>query len=300
MLLSIIVVNWNTRDLLAQCLKSVYAHPPDGEFEVIVVDNGSVDGSVTMVREAFPRVHLIENNENLGFARGNNQGIEISQGEYILLLNSDAILLENTIDPMILVMESNPETALIGPKVLNPDKSFQSSYARFPTLMREFLEHFGLAKRIWGYYYPSAGPEASHEPRVVDWVSGACLLARHSAIKQVGSLDGSIMMYGEEVDWCYRMKKAHWAIRFCPEASVLHYGSQSSIGNPSQKYIQIQRGKVLFFRKHRNSFQTSILIMFIKLSNLLKAFVYTLPNGIYKQTPTRQRETYLTAYRETY
>jgi len=269
--LSIVIVNWNTRDLLAQCLASIVANPPDGEYEIIVVDNASTDGSGAMVRNVFPDVLVIQNKENVGFSRANNQAIHAARGDYALLLNSDTFVRPETFEPLLAVMTTQPQAGAVGPTLLNPDGTFQASHASFPTLPRELAELFGLAKYLWGAYYPSYGPESSRQTRVVDWVGGACLLVRRACWEQVGLLDESIVMYGEEVDWCYRMQQRGWQVIHCPEASVIHYGGQSSIGAPTRKYLQLQQGRVTFFRKHRGRLATQILILSIRLSSLLKA-----------------------------
>lgn len=208
--------------------------------------------------------------------RANNQAIAVSRGRYILLLNSDTIILPNTFDPLLAAMKLNPKTGAAGPMLLNPDRTFQASHAAFPTLTREFLELFGMAKRIWGPHYPSCGPKASQQTREVDWVGGACLLVRRACIEQVGLLDESIVMYGEEVDWCYRIKHANWKVLYTPEASIIHFGGQSSVNLPVRRYLQLQRGRVIFFRKHRNMLAVYMLILFIRLSNLIKIIVYGL------------------------
>jgi GT2 family glycosyltransferase len=297
--LSILIVNWNTRDLLAQCLASINAYPPAGAYEVIVVDNGSTDGSIAMVRSTFPDVILIRNIENVGFSRANNQALRVARGGYALLLNSDTVVRPNTFQPLLNVMASQPQAGAVGPTILNPDETFQASYASFPTLLREFLELFGLAKYVWGPFYPSYGPESSRQTRAVDWVGGACLLVRRACWEQVGLLDESIVMYGEEVDWCYRMRQAGWQVVHCPEASVIHYGGQSSISTPTRKYLQLQQGRVTFFRKHRGRFATQFLIMSIRLSSLLKAGFCTVRlNGA--SHALEMREAYLAATRSHY
>lgn len=294
--LSIIIVNWNTRDLLAQCLASIAANPPDGEYEIIVVDNASTDGSVAMVRSAFPGVIVLQNNENVGFGRANNQAIRAARGDYALLLNSDTVVRPNTFRPLFSVMAARPLAGAVGPTLLNPDGTFQASHASFPTLLRELLELFGLAKFVWGAHYPSYGPESSRQTRAVDWVGGACLLVRRACWEQVGLLDESIVMYGEEVDWCYRMQQRDWQVIHCPEASVIHYGGQSSIGAPTRKYVQLQQGRVTFFRKHRGRLATPILILAIRLSSLLKAGFCTVRHGGASHA-LEMREAYLAATR---
>lgn len=269
--LSILIVSWNTRELLAQCLESVYANPPTGEFEIIVVDNASVDGSVGMVRERFPQVILIENSENVGFARANNQAICNSQGEYVLLLNSDVIALPATFELLLELMGANPSAGAAGPILLNPDGSFQASYNDFPTLLREGLALIGPIKRRWEPYYPSHRPEVSRRTRTADWMGGACLIVRRTCIDQIGLLDQRTHMYGEEVDWCYRMKQAGWSTVYCADAAVIHLGGGSSTAYSVSRHMAIQRGKVYFFRKHRSRGAARTMVGMVRVTNLAKA-----------------------------
>ncbi len=299
MILSILIVNWNTRDLLAQCLDSIIANPPACEYEIIVVDNASADGSVAMVRRRFPQVVLIENSNNAGFTQANNQAIDASGGQYFLLLNSDTVALPSTFNPLLAMMESNPNVGAVGPMLLNPDRTFQASYADFPALINELLALFGLAKRFWGPHYPSFDLASSQQSRAVDWVGGACLLVRKSCIDHVGLLDESIVMYGEEVDWCYRMKEMGWQVMYCAESNVIHFGGQSSVTIPTRKYLLIQRGRVTFFRKHRSRMATEILIFMIRCSNLMKAIASFVQRGHEKQSKNR-REAYLAAMKTRY
>ncbi len=269
--LSILIVNWNTRDLVAQTLSSLFANTTAVEFEVIVVDNGSADGSTAMVREHFPQVILVENRENLGFVRGSNQAIQRSRGQFVLLLNSDVIVLPSTIEPLLRLMKATPHAGAAGPMLLNPDGSFQASFNDFPALWREGLALVGPLKRHWQPYYPSHRPEASRQTREVDWMGGACLLVRRACIKRVGLLDEEIPMYGEEVDWCYRMKQAGWATVYCAEAAVIHVGGGSSTAYSVSRHLAIQRGKVYFFRKHRGQGAAWTMAGLLRLANLVKA-----------------------------
>jgi len=250
--LSICVVSWNTKDLLAQCLASVYANTQDITFEVFVVDNASGDGSAQMVRERFPQVRLIENSENVGFAKANNQAIRESAGRCVLLLNSDTVVQPDALTQMIIFMDAHPDAGIVGGKLLDPDRSFQASYGDFPTFVSELLNITGLAKWLYGRYYPSHPPEESCEARAVDWVGGACLMARRTAIEQVGLPDEGYFMYSEEVDWCYRFHQAGWKIYFLPDAQIVHLGGQSSRLADEKKLLWLWRSRVRFLSKHRN------------------------------------------------
>jgi len=248
--LSIVIVNWNTRNLLAQCLGSVYDTVSDLDFEIIVVDNASTDGSVEMVRERFLQVRLIQNTENVGFARANNQAIALSRGRYMLLFNSDAIATLGAIQALVVLADVEPRAGIVGARLLNPDGSFQASHTPFPTLWQEFLILTGLGRLSRGRWYPSRGPEEDKGPQVVDYVGGACLLVRRQAVEEVGGLDEGYFMYAEEVDWCYRMKQAGWQVWYQPAAKVIHLGGGSSQNRRPQREAGLYRSRVRFFRKH--------------------------------------------------
>ncbi len=248
--LSIVIVNWNTRALLAQCLRSAYDTTGDLDFEVIVVDNGSADSSVEMVRRDFPQAQIIANSENAGFARANNQALTTSQGRYLLLLNSDAALLPGTLSHMVQFMDAQPATGIVGPQVLNPDGSFQSSYMDFPNLLSELLLMTKLSRIVYGRYFPSHSPQQSQETRSVNWMQGACIMIRRETLDEIGGLDETFFMYSEEVDWCWRARQAGWAVYYLPEAKVLHWGGQSSSKAPVKRRSLVYKSKLLFLDKH--------------------------------------------------
>jgi len=247
---SIIIVNWNTHDLLADCLNSVAATSGDLDLEIVVVDNASTDGSQAMVRQRFPHVRLIANAENVGFARANNQGLAACQGRYALLLNSDALLTTHALQAMLDLAESKPRAGMIGAHLRNRDGSFQASHSPFPNLWQEFLILSGLGRLLYGRWYPSRGPEESRGPQVVDYVEGACLLVRRAAFEQVGGLDEGYFMFSEEVDWCYAMREKGWQVWYQPAARVIHLGGGSSRNRRPQREGDLYRSRIRFVRKH--------------------------------------------------
>lgn len=186
---SVIVVNWNTRQLLAECLASLYDTVRTLMLEVIVVDNGSSDGSVDMVREQFPHVRLIVNQENKGFASANNRALAVFEGRYALLFNSDAKALPNAVEAMVRFANAHPKAGVVGAQLRNTDGTFQASYTNFPTLWREFLMLSALGRKLYGRWYPSHDPQDSRDITQADYVEGACMLVRREAIQQVGGLD---------------------------------------------------------------------------------------------------------------
>jgi GT2 family glycosyltransferase len=267
---SIVIVSYNTRHLLNLCLESIYKTAGSLEVETIVVDNSSRDGSVEMVRQLFPQVVIIENSNNSGFAAACNQGIEISKGRYILLLNSDAELLEGTLQTMVSFMDEHPKVGITGTQLFNADGTFQGSYADFPSLWGEFLLLTKLSKLFRPDCFPSYPASQSQAIRPVDWVFGACMLARKSTIDAIGLMDESYFMYTEETDWCFRVHKGGFDIYYLPEARVLHKSGQSAATEPEFKRSQIYRSKWLFFTKHRSKIEAKTLYTAIKIASILK------------------------------
>jgi N-acetylglucosaminyl-diphospho-decaprenol L-rhamnosyltransferase len=248
--LSVIVVNWNTIGLLTQCLQSVYDTVSNLDFEIIVVDNASTDGSQAAIREQFPLIRLIENQKNEGFARANNQAMAVSQGRYMLLFNSDAIATPGAIRSLVSLAEAEPRAGIIGAQLLNLNGSFQASHTTFPTIWQEFLVLTGLGRLLKGHRYPSCGPEEDKGPQIVDYVEGACLLVRRQAFEEVGGLDEGYFMYAEETDWCYTMKQAGWQVWYQPAAKITHLGGGSSKHRRPQREADLYRSRVRFFRKY--------------------------------------------------
>lgn len=247
---AVIVANWNTRDLLAECLASVEETTGTIDVETVVVDNASSDGSPAMVRERFPNVRLIVNRENLGFARANNQAIAATATPYILMLNSDARLGGAALQRLLERVTAEPRAGIVGAQLRFPDGSFQLSHARFPSLGREALILSGLGRVLYGPWYPSAAPGADSGPCVAEWVGGACMLARRSAFEAVGGFDEGYFLYGEEMDLCYRLRAAGWQVWYEPAARVVHHGAASSARMHAALEERLYRGRMQFFRKH--------------------------------------------------
>ena len=306
--LSIVIVNWNVRDLLKRCLHSIISsfqlpasnfqlpisnfQSPTSNFqiEVIVVDNASSDDSVAMIEEEFPQVQLIANSENLGFTVGNNQGIAASRGRYILLLNPDTEIVGDALATMVEYMDNHPQVGALGPQLLNPDGSIQSSRRHFPTMATAFLESTILQQwfphnRVIRHYYIADRPD--DEVQEVDWVTGACLLARREAIEEVGPLDEGFFMYSEELDWCRRIKAQGWKVVYLPTARVIHHGGQSSEQVKSFQHVQFQRSKIRYFRKHHGPWQAEILRLFILSTYLYQLIVEALKWLVGHKRPLR-------------
>jgi len=271
---SVVIVNWNTRDVLRDCLASVYTNTKNIRFEVIVIDNASSDGSAEMVRGEFPHVILLMNPRNLGFATANNQGMSVANGRYVLLLNSDTILLDNAIEKTMAFADSHAQAGIVGCRVLNPDKSLQPTCFMFPSVLNMFLwatylskvfatsRFFGRERMIWWH---------RDDVREVDVATGCFMLVRSQAIEQVGLLDERFFMYGEETDWCCRFKKAGWRILFTPDAEIIHLGGASTRQMSSEMFLQYVKSMLLLFKKHKSWFSYRFACVLLALCFSLRA-----------------------------
>jgi GT2 family glycosyltransferase len=244
------------------CLKSVYRAGIRSSFDVVVVDNGSTDGSQAMLREKFPEVRLIENQHNVGLGMASNQGIEATQGTYLLLLNNDTLVDGAALDNMVEFLDSHPNAGAVGGRLVNPDGSFQAGYADFSTLREEFLVASRLGEFLWkGYPSHADGSNA----KSVGWLSSACLLLRRAALDEVGLLDVEYFIYGDETDLQYRLHRAGWPVYYLPSVSTIHYGGRSM--DRWRRRKMVYRGKMLFYKKHYGVVKTSALrLMFAGLS----------------------------------
>jgi GT2 family glycosyltransferase len=226
--LSVILVNYNTREMTLKCLGALFDDLVDLPAEVWLVDNASNDGSIAGIRERFPSVKLIENKENAGFGKANNQAMRVAAGRFIMLLNTDAFLNPGAIRAMLGYLEAHPKVGVVGPRLLNADGSLQHSCFRFPTPMRALLENLWISTAFPNH--PVLG-DYRHWPhdaeREVDWVVGACMLVRREVFERTGGFDETFFMYSEEADWQRRIRGAGWRIAFTPAAVVTHLGGAS-------------------------------------------------------------------------
>lgn len=262
MLLSVLVVSWNTRDLLAAALTSLKVEmqrlsPDLSDVEVFVVDNNSADGSAAMVAAEHPWVKLTANAENRGFAAGNNQALVQSSGRYVLLLNPDTEVKPGSIETLIKFLESHPRAGVVAPQLLNSDGSIQRSCRAFPTFAGMLFELIGLSR----LFPPGSafGAQFRHykmldwnhdDERQVDQPEGACLMIKREVLDQVGNLDEGYFMLFEEVDWCFRVKKAGWEIWFTPTAQIVHHYGQSIKQVKVPMILSSHRGLYRFWHKH--------------------------------------------------
>lgn len=272
MKVSIILVNYNSAVLLRNCLKSIYEQTKGIPFEIIVVDNASSDNSRQIVRSEFPAVQLIESSENLGFSRGNNLGASLSKGTYLLFLNTDTILLENSIKLLADFFDEHPEVGAVGPRILFEDKYFQLSAGQLPNLFGEFIDKIthSLARR-WHTAMCPLLERRFNKTKAVGWLTGACLMVRQKVFAQVNGFDEKIFMYFEDKDLCKRINSAGWQIMYCPSTSIIHLLAGSSGNVDKQKINEIYRASQLYYyRKHLGWLQTEILRLYLRLTGKLK------------------------------
>ncbi len=243
--LSVVIVNWNTEALLRDCVQSLFLSPLPGVLEVIVVDNASSDNSVATLRRNWPAVHLIENTQNVGFARANNQGIAASRGRYVLLLNSDTIVPPNTLRGLAAFMDKHPEAGAVGPRLIQPDGRPQPfAFGSDPTplyLLRRGLSLLLLRRPLHDWN--------TNLVQSVDWVSGAGLLLRRQALEQAGPLDEAIFMYFEDNDLCLRLRRCGWKVYYNPQTFITHVGGRSLEQNPAAQKTYAASLQH-FYRKH--------------------------------------------------
>jgi GT2 family glycosyltransferase len=231
-------------------LRSVYEGTHATDFEVIISDNGSVDDSTEFVRKHYPQVRIVENQQNLGFARGNNAGIRASRGEYVLILNPDTIIHDGAFDRLIEFAERHPEAGAFGCRVLNPDGTYQVSARLFPTVWRYWVSALGLSKLSSHFVYEEYPRWRGDSERPVDWQSGCCVMFRADLLKNLGGFDEQFFYHFEEVDLCRRVWNAGRSIVFTPEAVITHLGGQSVGRFPVRFEIEKHRSRYRYFYKH--------------------------------------------------
>ncbi|MDR6552212.1 glycosyltransferase family 2 protein [Paenibacillus qinlingensis] len=252
--LSIIIVNYKTKHLTLACIESVFSSITSYKYEIILVDNASNDGTILAVNEQFPQVVTIANSDNVGFSKANNQGIRIAKGRYVLLLNSDTIVQQDTFQTMLSFMDENPIVGASGCKIVLPDGSLDKACKRgFPTPSASFYYAFGFAKlfpKIHRFNQYQLGYLDPDQQYPIDSLVGAFMLIRREAIDQVGMLDEEFFMYGEDIDWCYRIKEAGWVNYYYPKTQIVHHKGASSRRKPYKIIYEFHRAMILFHNKH--------------------------------------------------
>jgi GT2 family glycosyltransferase len=276
---SVVIVSWNARRYLAQCLESLVAAPSDCPMEVLVVDNASEDGSAELVERDYPQFRVIRTGSNLGFARGNNIGIKAGSAKYIALVNSDVKVLANCLDHLVEYCEAHPDVGMVGPRVLGADGKLQRSCRGFPSLWNMFCRALAL-DTLFPKWKLVTGYELSHwaqdTERTVDMLSGCFWLVRRQALERVGLLDEKFFMYGEDMDWCRRFWDSGWKVVFVPSAEAIHYGGGSSANAPVRFYIEKQRADVQYWRKHHCDLAVRCFVVVSCLHLVLRMIGYCL------------------------
>ncbi|NTU93334.1 MAG: glycosyltransferase family 2 protein [Chlorobiaceae bacterium] len=261
-MISVIIVSYNTREILRNCLDALYANSSGFEMEVFVIDNDSHDGSASMVARDFPRVHLVANKDNVGFAAANNQAFRLARGNYVVLLNPDAYVKPDSILNGVAFMDGRPDCGLCGGKVLSPEGRLEPSARRFPSPIAKLFTLSGLSARFPGSSFFNRhefGGFGHDQPIEVDWVPGTFSIVRKEMLDQIGVFDERFYIYYEETDLCLRAKRAGWKICYIPDAAVTHIGGASSKTRKDQtfdsKAAQVQsfrmRSEWLYYRKNK-------------------------------------------------
>lgn len=289
---SIALVNWNTKELLEQCLDSVYRTDGDLQLEIIVVDNASEDGSPDLVAEKHPDVTLVRNKVNMGFAAGVNIAFKHSTAPYFLLLNTDTIVLEGALQGMAWFMETHADAGAVGCRLVNCDGTLQRSCSRFPSPMTELLDALYLSKlfpksRLFGCY--SMSWWEFDDVREVDFAGGSCLMVRRQTIQEIGLMDEGYFMYAEEADWCYRMWQRGWGVYYFPGAEVIHLGGQSAEKFGSDVLLHLYASRYRFVRKHYGRTSGAALRGIIGLGALVRWTAYSVGSMVgrfWKGSPT--------------
>ena len=276
--ISFIIVNWNTRDILIDCLDSIYKTVTDIESEIYVVDNNSTDGSRDAVKSSFPDVKLIANETNTGFAHANNQALSVMQGRFAVLLNSDAVLQEGAINSLLNFMNNTPGAGIAGVQLLNEDGSRQNSIDNFPSLETEILNK-SILRLISPNKYPSKAGNYN-VPIEVDSVIGACMMVRKEAMDAVGLLDEDYFIFLEETDWCFRMHKKGWKVYHVPDARVFHLSGHSKKKTPGESQIEYYKSLYKFFRKNKDPVSCLTLRILKPCKLLINLFLNILGNLI--------------------
>lgn len=280
--LSICIVSWNTRDLLKDCLGSVYADPDSAGWQVLVVDNASSDGSAEMVADRFPQAELIRSPQNLGFSRGNNLALERATGRCLLLLNSDTAVDPGALGQLVDYLDSDPDAGAVGPRLVYPDGSLQFSCGRTPGLHTEIV-HKLLLHRMFPFF--RFGRWSHEKQRRVGWVTGACLMVRRKAAMETGFLDPNIFMCFEDLDWCMRLRKKGWSVVYLPSSRVVHHDGQSIRKNLGEMLVVSQHSLFYLFEKHFGKGRLHALRLLTVIEMLLRSALWVLPALL----PSRRR-----------
>ena len=266
---SIVFTNWNTRDFMRDCIRSVYEKTKGITYEIIVVDDGSTDGSIEMLRKEFPEVKLVVNERNLGVAKAYNRGVAIAMGRYIQMLNTDMVLVNNAVKILVDFLKSHPDAGACGGRLRNRDMTSQISYGIFPSFTQALVDASFLKEIFpkWGLSGVGTIPsESLTEPAEVEYITGADMLIRKTVVDKLGFFDERYTSYCEESDFCYRIRhQTDWKLYFVPEAEIIHFGGMSFKNVREYQYQLMYSSYNKFFKKHHGSlysFATRLLYAF--------------------------------------
>jgi len=277
--LSIVIVSWNAKKYLGECLASLRSVSRNLSIETIVIDNGSTDGSPQLVRDQFPEVKVIENGCNLGFARGNNIGIKLATGKHICLINSDVNVPADCLPKMYQFMEQNPDIGLLGPQMLASDRHVARSGMRFPTVWNAFVRAFAVDSMLkpYGVFGNLLMTDFGFDKnKDMDVLNGWFWMVRREAVDEVGLLDERFFMYCEDIDWCKRFHLAGWRVVFYSEAAAVHYGGASSSNHPIRFSVEMQRASVTYWTKYHGRVSLVFYLVAIGLNHAIRVIVWGL------------------------
>lgn len=279
--LSIIILSYNTRELTSACIESLYKHTRAVDFEVLVVDNASEDGSQAELKQLAKRhknMQLMLSDKNLGFVKGNNKAMKRARGKYILLLNSDTELKSPVLPQILEWMNSHPKSGIATCELKNPDGTSQGSGGAFPTIANVFawmffLDDLPILGKLINSYHPKV--RQSGKAQKVDWITGAFFMIRKEVISKIGYLNEDFFMYVEDMEYCYRVRKAGWEVWYLPQVSIIHFGGASSIRE--YPIIMEMKNLLLFFKNYRPAWEYSIYRFLFKVGCILRIVVFRGP-----------------------
>lgn len=277
---AVIIVSWNVRDFLVDCLQSLYQEFQRGKVNggVWVIDNASTDGSVALIQSLFPQVHIIENDDNVGFARANNQGIEAAKAHdprTYFLLNPDTKLQKGSLKLLLDALDTLPDAGMVGARLVYGNGRFQHSAFAFPGLVQLMFDLFPMPARLyesrWNGRYPRTLYQPDQPPFAVDHPLGATMLVRADVAESTNGLDETFHMYCEEIDWCWRIHEAGWHIYTVPAAEIVHYGGESSKQIPAQSIINLWRSRIQLYKRHHTPLRFRIAKKLVKIGLIRRA-----------------------------
>lgn len=276
--ISVIIVSYNTKELLKNCLTSIIKHTKNIRYEIIVVDNNSQDESLDLLKKHFPQVQLIKNSQNIGFGRANNLGAQKAKGDYLLFLNSDTYFEQNSLKTLLEEAKKISNLGALAPQIKNEDKTIQQSVGFFPDIPQiiywmSFLDDLPFGSNLKPYHVDH--DEYYKKNRVIDWATAAVILIPRKVFNKINGFDKNIFMYGEDVEICYRIKKKGYSINFTPNSNVIHIGRGSHKKVPRAAFIGEYIGIIYFYKKYRSFIALQIVKIFLKIGALLRIILFT-------------------------